>query len=96
MTADNDRQIEDLPPEFCHYADEGCKLAESCLNCPFPMCYHDDPALFRRQQAERRNEEMFRLRQCGKSLADIAAALGLKRGTVIRGIAQHAQGQSNY
>ena len=26
----------DLPPEYCHYRDEGCDLAESCLDCPFP------------------------------------------------------------
>ena len=25
----------DLRPEFCHYRDEGCDLAKSCLNCPF-------------------------------------------------------------
>ena len=27
----------DLPPEFCRYRDEGCELAESCLDCPFPQ-----------------------------------------------------------
>ena len=28
----------DLPPEYCHYRDEGCDLADSCLNCPLPRC----------------------------------------------------------
>ena len=25
------------------YTDNGCHLAPSCLNCPFPVCYLDDP-----------------------------------------------------
>ena len=25
------------------YSDQGCHLAPSCLNCPFPVCYLDDP-----------------------------------------------------
>ena len=33
----------DLPPEYCHYKDEGCELAKSCLNCPFPGCIYDEP-----------------------------------------------------
>ena len=24
----------DLPPEYCHYRDEGCDLADSCLDLP--------------------------------------------------------------
>ncbi len=31
----------DLPPEYCHYQDEGCELADSCLNCPFARCIYD-------------------------------------------------------
>ena len=33
----------DLPPEFCRYHDEGCEFASSCLNCPLPLCVHDEP-----------------------------------------------------
>jgi len=33
----------DLPPEFCRYRDEGCELADSCLNCPFPQCIYEQP-----------------------------------------------------
>jgi hypothetical protein len=32
---------EDLLPEFCQYKDEGCRLAPSCLECPFPECAED-------------------------------------------------------
>ena len=31
----------DLPPEFCIYTDEGCELAESCLECPFSRCIEE-------------------------------------------------------
>ncbi len=33
----------DLVPEYCQYQDEGCELAQSCLNCPFPSCIYDEP-----------------------------------------------------
>ena len=26
-----------------NHSDQGCHLAPSCLNCPFPVCYLDDP-----------------------------------------------------
>ncbi len=38
-----DQHIElDLPPEYCHYRDEGCEFADSCLNCPLSRCIYDD------------------------------------------------------
>ena len=37
------QQEMDLPPEYCHYQDEGCELASSCLNCPFPRCIYEQP-----------------------------------------------------
>ncbi len=33
----------DLPPEYCHYRDEGCEFADSCLNCPLTECIYDEP-----------------------------------------------------
>jgi len=34
---DEDKENEpDLPPEYCHYRDEGCEFLDSCLNCPLP------------------------------------------------------------
>ena len=33
----------DLPPEYCRYRDEGCELADSCLNCPLSKCIYDEP-----------------------------------------------------
>jgi len=33
----------DLKPEYCHYKDEGCEYARSCLECPYPQCLYDEP-----------------------------------------------------
>jgi len=33
----------DLPPEYCHYQDNGCEFADSCLDCPFPECLYAQP-----------------------------------------------------
>ena len=33
ITEEADQQNEpDLPPEYCHYRDEGCEFLDSCLN----------------------------------------------------------------
>jgi hypothetical protein len=37
------QETADLPPEFCHYKDEGCEYAASCLACPFPQCLYEEP-----------------------------------------------------
>jgi uncharacterized protein with von Willebrand factor type A (vWA) domain len=51
----------DLLPEQCHYRDEGCELANSCLNCPFPECVFDQPGGKRKFLKEQRNGEIVRL-----------------------------------
>jgi hypothetical protein len=55
----------DLPPEFCHYRDEGCEFAESCLNCPFTQCLYEEPRGKQRWLKELRNREMVRLFSSG-------------------------------
>ena len=40
----------DAVPEFYHYEDTGCEVAESCLKCPLPQCKYDDPAWFQRNR----------------------------------------------
>ena len=41
----------DLPPDYCH-RDEGCGLARSCLNCPFPRCIYDVPCVKQYQSGQ--------------------------------------------
>jgi hypothetical protein len=66
----------DLLPEYCHYRDEGCELAASCLNCPFPECIFEQPGGKRRLLMEQRNNEIARQR---KIPANTAFGKGLTR-----------------
>ena len=33
-------------PSFYHYEDDGCEVAETCLECPLPRCKFDDMEWF--------------------------------------------------
>jgi hypothetical protein len=57
----DNEEIEDLLPEYCHYKDTGCELAKSCLDCPFPDCIHDSYWGLEKRSKEIRNQEIFRL-----------------------------------
>jgi hypothetical protein len=35
--------VRDSLPEHYRYQDDGCELASSCLNCPFPCCVYEIP-----------------------------------------------------
>jgi hypothetical protein len=77
----------DLPPEFCHYRDEGCEFAESCLNCPFPQCLYEEPRGKQRWLKELRNREMLRLFSSGGwGVKDLALLFGLSQRTVQRAL----------
>jgi AraC-like DNA-binding protein len=77
----------DLPPEYCHYPDEGCEFAESCLNCPLPMCVYDEPGGRRRLLKRRRAQEMARLfTREGKGIRELAAIFGVSQRTVQRAL----------
>ncbi len=56
----------DLLPEFCHYRDEGCKLAPSCLDCPFPVCVEDRWRGEANEAKKIRDKEIVRLHTIGK------------------------------
>ena len=75
----------DLPPEYCHYRDEGCDLADSCLSCPFPRCIYDEPWGRQRLLKGRRNREIVRLfRKGGKGVRELAKLFGVSQRTVQR------------
>ena len=79
---------EDLPPEYCKYQDEGCDLAPSCLECPFPTCVYDLPRGKQRHHNQLRSERMVALRSQGRSIREIARTLGVSRRTVQRSLNQ--------
>jgi len=74
----------DLPPEFCHYQDEGCEFAESCLNCPLPLCIYEQPGGKQRWLKRQRGREMARLFTEGKGIKELAQSFGVSRRTVQR------------
>lgn len=76
----------DLPPEYCHYRDEGCEFADSCLNCPFPKCLYDEPRGRQRWRKELRNREIDRLFSEGWSVKELAMMLGLSPRTIQRAL----------
>jgi hypothetical protein len=83
----NDDDALDLPPEFCHYHDEGCDFADSCLNCPLPMCVHDEKGGRRRLLKRQRAINMARLYTTqGLGVKEIAGMFGVSRRTVQRAL----------
>jgi len=82
------RNIElDLPPEYCHYRDEGCELAASCLHCPFPRCIYEQPGGRQRWLKRLRDKEMVRLFTTdGKGIKELALRFGVSQRTVQRAL----------
>ncbi len=77
----------DLPPEYCHYHDEGCDLADSCLECPFPQCIYDLPGGRQHWLKRLRAREMARLfTSHRKGLKELADLFGVSRRTVRRAL----------
>jgi AraC-like DNA-binding protein len=77
----------DLPPEYCHYRDEGCEFADSCLNCRFPQCLYDYPGGRQHWLKEIRNKEISRLFSNGDcQVNELARLFGVSRRTVQRAL----------
>jgi len=91
---EDDDDERDLPPEYCHYQDEGCKLAtahlgykSNCLNCPFSQCIHDEHGGRQRCAKRLRNQEIARLFHTkGKRLKELALMFGLSQRTIQRAL----------
>ena len=80
----NEKHEPDLPPEYCHYKDEGCEFLDSCLNCPLPQCLYDEPRGKQRWLKELRNRQIERLYRDGWKISELALMLGLSRRTIQR------------
>jgi len=82
----NDTRL-DLPPEYCRYQDEGCEVADSCLNCPLPVCIYDEPGGKQRLVKRQRAREMARLfTNEGKGVKELAQIFGVSQRTVQRAL----------
>ncbi|MDH5696301.1 MAG: helix-turn-helix domain-containing protein [Dehalococcoidia bacterium] len=74
-----------LPPEYCHYQDDGCEFADSCLNCPFPECIYAQPGGKQQWLKRLRDEEVIRLFTTqGKGVKELASVFGVSRRTIQR------------
>ena len=76
----------DLLPEYCHYRDNGCELADSCLNCPFPECIYDEPGGKQYWLKGLRDREMVRLFNEGKRVKELASMFAVSQRTVQRAL----------
>jgi AraC-like DNA-binding protein len=94
LERDRDEEKEnepDLPPEYCHYKDEGCEFLDSYLNCPLPQCLYDEPRGKQRWLKEVRNREIERLYRDGWKIKELAVMLGLSRRTIQRALKSSAR-----
>ena len=77
----------DLPPEYCHYRDEGCEFADSCLHCPFPQCIYEQPRGRQRWLKKLRTGEVIRLFTTeGKGVKELATMFGVSQRTIQRAL----------
>jgi len=85
---EEDSEIElDLPPEYCRYRDEGCELSETCLNCPWPRCIHDEPGGKQHWRKSQRDKEIVRLFYIeGLGVKELAVRFGISRRTAQRAL----------
>lgn len=75
----------DLLPEYCHYKDEGCELARSCLNCPFPDCIYTEPRGKQQWLKKLRDREVLRqFTTQGKGVKELAFIFGVSQRTIQR------------
>jgi hypothetical protein len=80
-----DESGQDLPPEYCHYKDDGCELADSCLSCPFPDCIYAQPGGKQQWLKGLRDKEVLRLFTTrGKGEKELAFMFGVSRRTIQR------------
>lgn len=88
MESEENIEVEyDLLPEYCRYRDEGCDLADSCLNCPFSECIYDEPGGKQRWLKRMRAREMARLHTTrGKGIKELALMFGVSQRTVQRAL----------
>ena len=76
----------DLKPEFCHYRDEGCEHAQSCLDCPFPQCLYDEPRGRQRWLKELRNKEINKLFRSGLKVKELAQLFEVSQRKIHRAL----------
>jgi DNA-binding transcriptional ArsR family regulator len=77
----------DLLPEYCRYRDQGCELADSCLDCPFSQCIYDQPGGRQHWLKRARDREITRKYTTeDKGVKELALEFGVSQRTVQRAL----------
>ena len=77
----------DRLPEQMYYADNGCEVAMSCLNCPLPQCKFDNPGWYRSYRRQVRDEEiLWSFHYEGLTAFELASRFGLSPRTIQRAL----------
>ena len=93
MEMEGSRDALDLPPEYCHYQDDGCELAASCLDCPFARCVYDQPGGRQHWLKQQRDRDMVRLfTGAGKGAREVAEIFRVSERTVQRALRSVSKG----
>jgi hypothetical protein len=80
-----DESALDLLPEYCHYQDDGCEFAASCLNCPFPECIYAQPGGRQQWLKSLRDSEVLKLfGGKNKSVKQLAEMFDVSQRTIQR------------
>ena len=77
----------DLPPEYCHYEDEGCEMADSCLNCPYQRCIYDEPGGRQHWRKRLRDSEINRMFGSeDRGVKELASIFSVSQRTIQRAL----------
>lgn len=79
-------------PEHADYADVGCSVHPSCLNCPLVRCRYDDPGGPGASLRDARDHEIAQAYHRGATVDALASQFGVSRRTVFRAIGRRAAG----
>lgn len=66
--------------------EDGCQVAEHCLDCPLPQCRYDDPQGFARFVLLQRDDKVATLHRQGRGTTYISRSLGISKRTVVRSL----------
>lgn len=80
----------DTLPENTRYPDQGCRMSDTCLACPLPVCIEDDPTLNWRLSRAARDGAIVKAYAAGATVPQLAADYGVSTRTVHR-VRQHAR-----
>lgn len=77
----------DLPPELVRYRDEGCEMAPTCLECPFPRCLKEYAGAKARHLRRLRDREILAAFKSGHTRTkELAGIFGVSCLTVRRAL----------